>query len=175
MLLISRSPRVVAIGCVLLASCAGDDARSHVYQSPPPVRPATHTTVAPSRPDPPVGAAGPTAKINSVRLASTGEIASLGAIDQSIDVVTVASRGGGSSSAGPARMELQLSGPVDTTLVEVVDAPVPLVIAHVFRVDAAHGGPGLRAGVYRADLRLMGPDGRVIARSTPLAMTVRAR
>jgi hypothetical protein len=160
-----------------VASCAGDDARKHVYQSPPPVRATipSSSARAPSTPEPPIGAAWATAKINSVRLASTGTIASLGDITDSIDVLAMVSRGKGSTSAGPARIELHFAGPTDTTLVETVKAPVPLVVAHVFRVDAAHGPAGLHDGVYRAQLRLIGPDGRVIAQSTQLWLSVRSQ
>lgn len=173
-----RPPRprcLVAIGCVIVASCAGDDARSHVFQSAPPVRATQPTTTAPVRPEPPIGTTGPSAKITSVRLASTGEIASLDDIRGSLDVVTVASRGPGSSSAGPARLELRLTGPTDTTLTEVIDAPVPIVVAHVFRVEVARGVPSLRDGVHRGELRLVGPAGGVVARSIPLTLTVRGR
>lgn len=110
-----------------------------------------------------------------MRRASTGSIASLGDITDSIDVLTVVSRGKGSSAADRAFIELRFAGPTDTTLVEAVEPPVPAVIAHVFRMDAAHGRAGLRDGLYRAQVRLLGPSGRVIAQSTPLYLTVRGR
>jgi hypothetical protein len=84
------------------------------------------------------------------------------------------SRGKGSSPAGPARVELHFAGPTDTTLVETIGTPVPLVIAHVFRVDAGHGA-GLSDGAYRAQLRLLGPSGRVVAQSAPLSLTIRSQ
>lgn len=122
-----------------------------------------------------MGTAWASATINSVRLASTGMIASLGDISDSIDVLVMVSRGKQSTPAGPAHVELHFAGPTDTTLVETVETPVPLVIAHVFRVAAGHGGAGLRDGVYRAQLRLLGPSGRSIAQSIPLSLTVRGQ
>jgi hypothetical protein len=157
----------------MLAACAGDDARNHVHRSPPPVRAAPATTVTPDVPEPPVGAAWPSAGISSVRIASTGQPASLGNIADSVDVLTVVTRGSASSPEGPARIELHLAGPTDTTLVERLRSPVPAVIAHDFRLIIGNGDAGLRDGVYHARVRFVGPSGTTIAQSVPLFFTVR--
>jgi hypothetical protein len=126
-------------------------------------------------PEPAIGGAWPIATINSVRLASTGSPALLGEIADSVDVLTLVSRGRGSSPDGPARIELRLGGPTDTTLVERVAGPVPAVIAHGFRVVVGGASGGLRDGVYHARVRFVGPTDHVIAQSVPLYLRVRAR
>ncbi|MDB4883163.1 MAG: hypothetical protein JWL95_1929 [Gemmatimonadetes bacterium] len=168
--------RRLSIGCPLILACAGDDARNHVHQSPPPMRAVQPAAApAPDVPEPPVGGGWASAKISSVRLASTGAPAALGEITDPVQVLVVVTRGRGSSPDGPARLELHLSGATDTTLVEPIASPVPLVIAHEFLVVPGHGPTGLGDGPYRLGVRLVRAAGTTIAQSTPLWLTIRAR
>jgi hypothetical protein len=146
-----------------------------VYQSSPPPRATAAVpaaTGAASTTELPVGSSGPSARVVSVRVASTGEPAALEHLTQSVDVVTLVSRGRGSSSAGPARLELRVTGEADTTLVERITGPVPTVIAHSFRLSSSDGFVGLPNGRYQLQVRLVGPTGRIIA-SPPFFVTVR--
>ena len=110
-----------------------------------------------------------------MRSASTGAPVALGDIADSVDVLAVVSRGRASSASGSARLELVLSGRSDTMLVASIEAPVPVVIAHAFRLVASRAAGGLRDGNYRARVRLVGGEGRSIAESVPIFLTVRAR
>ena len=157
---------------LLIASCSGEDARDHVFVSRPPaplVRPSPPAPPAAVRP---LGAAGPSAKIESVRLVSTGAPVSLGEVRESFEMLVVVSRGRSTSPTEAARAELRLTGAFDTTLVTHFEPPVPLVIALPFRVPVGASG-GLRAGRYAAQVRLIGGAGRVLAASAPLALSVR--
>jgi hypothetical protein len=158
----------------LAAACANDDARPHVYQSSPPPRTAPAAVVsagAGATAEPPIGSSGPSARVVSVRLVATGEPATLERLTESVDVVTIVSRGAGSSAAGPARLELHITGSLDTTLVTRMPGPVPRVIAHSFRLSSSDGSVGLPTGRYRLQVRLVGPTGRQVA-SAPLAVGV---
>lgn len=108
----------------------------------------------------------------SVRLASTGEPAALERLTEGVDVVTLVSRGAGSSPAGPARLELRLTGAHDTTLVALLASPIPRVVAHSFHVGAPDGSVGLPSGQYQLQVRLVGPSGRRVV-SAPVSLGVR--
>ena len=94
-------------------------------------------------------------------------------LTEAVDVVTVVSRGRGSSANEPVRLELRVKGIVDTTLVERLAAPVPIVVAHSFRISSPDGSAGLPDGRYALQLRLVGPTGRAVAASVPVFMQVR--
>jgi thiazole synthase ThiGH ThiG subunit len=158
----------------LLASCAGDDSR-HVYESSPPVRAVAAPTIVPAAAELPIGAGGPTARVAAVRLTATGAPAPLDRLSESVDVVTVVSRGRGSSPQGPARLELHLTGVIDTTFVERLDTPVPMIVAHSFRVPVNEGSTGLPSGRYQLQVRLVGPSGRAVAASVPVFIGVQER
>jgi hypothetical protein len=164
--------RALSAVSLLLTACTGEDARDHVHVSRPPTPVVRPTAPAPPVPERPLGAAGPSARIESVRLVSTGAPASLGDVRESFEVLVVVSRGRGVSPVQSLRAELRVSGGSDTTLVARFDAPVPLVVAHPFRVPV--GGPGgLARGRYAARVRLVMATGRVLAASTPLTLGVR--
>ncbi|MEO6527968.1 MAG: hypothetical protein ABIP93_15215 [Gemmatimonadaceae bacterium] len=166
-------PFAIAVGA-LLAACAGDDVRDHVHRSTPPARPAPPPASVPSvATKPPLGAGGPSAEIISIRLASSGAPVSLDHITDTVNVLALVTRGAGSSSLGPARLELVLHGPQNMTLIEWSATPVPLVIAHEFRVPVSNGWEGLPTGLYLAQVRLVGPTGWLIAQSTPVTWKVR--
>jgi len=163
-----RAP--IAIAC-LIAACARDESR-HVYRSaPPPPAPALAAAASPAV-ELPLGAGGPTARIVAVRLSSTGAPTALDRVTEPLDVVTLVARGRGSSSAGPAHLQLRLSGRHDTTLVERLDTPVPAIVAHTFHLSAPDGSPGLPDGAYQMQVRLIGPNGRVVAASIPVFLGV---
>ena len=109
----------------------------------------------------------------SFRLAATGAPTALDELTEGVDVVTLVSRGRGSSADGPMRLELRFKGVVDTTFVERLQSPVPIVVAHSFRISAADGSVGLPNGRYELQLRLVGPTGRVVAASVPVHVGVR--
>ena len=164
--------RVMSAVPLLLAACAGDDARDHVFVSRPPTPVVQLSAPESPVPERPLGAAGPSAKIESVRLVSTGAPASLGEVRESFEMLVVASRGRGNSPLQAARAELRLTGAFDTTFAAHFEPPVPLVIALPFRV--AVGAPGgLCQGRYMAQVRLLTATGRVLATSAPLALRVR--
>jgi hypothetical protein len=169
---LSALRRALPAVLLLVGACAGEDARDHVFVSRPPAPVVRPSPPAPPVPERPLGAAGPTAKIESVRLVSTGAPVSLGEVRESFELLVVVSRGRGTSPMEAARAELRLTGAVDTTLVTPFEPPVPLVIALPFRVPVGASG-GLRAGRYAAQVRLIGAAGRVLAASAPLALSVR--
>ncbi|MEO8562379.1 MAG: hypothetical protein ABI601_09915 [bacterium] len=158
----------------LVVACAGDDSR-HVYESPPPMRAAAPAVAAPVTPELPIGSGGPDARVAAVRLVSTGAPATLDRLSESVDVVTLVSRGRESSAQGPARLELRITGALDTTLVERLETPLPMVVAHSFRVGARDGSVGLPTGRYQLQIRLVGPTGRDVASSVPVFIGVRNR
>jgi hypothetical protein len=168
-------PALHAALLAFVVSCANDDARSHVFQSSPPPRAVPAAPVvagAAAAAEPPVGSTGPSARVVSVRVASTGEPATLERLSEAVDVVTLVSRGRGSSAAGPARLELRLTGAVDSTIVERLATPVPTVVAHSFRLSSPDGSVGLPNGRYQLQVRLVGPTGRATS-SAPLSVGVR--
>jgi hypothetical protein len=158
----------------LVAACANDDARRHVFESAPPSRAAPASapaTPAPAAVEASMGTSGPSARVVAVRLASTGAPAVLERLTESVDVVTLVSRGAGSSASGPARLELRVIGAVDTTLVSRLEGPVPRVVAHSFRLSSVDGSVGLPSGRYQLQVRLVGPTGRQVV-SAPLSVVV---
>jgi len=156
----------------LLASCAGDESR-HVYRSSPPVRDRSPAAAPSSAPEPPVGTNGPSARITAVLSTSTGTAARLDRVEGDINVVTLVSRGSGSPSQGPATLQLRITGSTDTTLVQRFDTPVPVIVAHSFRVRVSDGAAGLRDGRFHLQVRLVGRDGQLIASSIPVDLGVR--
>lgn len=122
-------------------------------------------------PEPPLGS-GVTARIMSVRRAATGAPVSLEQVREPIELLALVSHGRTLASTSAARLELALSGPLDTVQVLPLFAPVPVVVTHVFRVRAGPGS-GLRAGRYEARARLLGEDGRLVAESIPVTFLVR--
>ena len=170
---VSASTRVIcpiALAVGLLA-CARDEPR-HVYRSAPPARENARAGVSAAAPEPPVGTNGPSARIVSVLSTSTGRPASLQRVDGDIDIVTLAARGGESSTMGPVNLELRITGSTDTTLVRRLEAPVPVIIAHVFRLPVRATPAALQDGRFQLQVRLVGPRGRAIATSVPVDLTV---
>jgi hypothetical protein len=165
----------------LATSCANDEARPHVFRSSPPPASATASPPTPSSANAagtierPVGATGPAARVTAVRVASTGAPARLELVSESVDVVTLVSRGRGSSPQGPVRIELRITGAIDTTLVERFETPVPVVVSHAFRVSPSDGSAGLPNGRYQLQVRLLGPSGRQLAASVPLFIGVQVQ
>ena len=109
----------------------------------------------------------------AVRRVSTGAPAALDRIAEDVDVVTLVSRGRGSSPLGPARLELRIVGPIDTTLVIRYPSPVPIVVSHTFRVVTGSDSGGLPEGRFALRVRLVGPGGARLAESVPVAVSVR--
>lgn len=128
---------------------------------------------APSTPvaEPALGTVA-TARIASVRGAATGAPVSLEQVREPIELLALVSHGRTIAATSAARLELAVSGPVDTVLAVGLAAPVPVVATQVFRIDP---GPrsGLPAGRYEARVRLVGEDGRAVAESIPVAFVVR--
>lgn len=174
---IVRASRLVPICCVSLLACAGEEARQHVFTPKAPSRPSAATGAAPISPQPESepGSGTPIARISSVRAVSTGMPVPLGSIQESMNVLVLVARGRASSDRGPARLELRLSGQMDTTLALALSSPIPAVVAHSFHIAVGGDGGGLRDGRHRAQVRLIGPDGAAIVSSVPLELTVRAR
>jgi hypothetical protein len=105
--------------------------------------------------------------------ASTGRPASLDHVEEDLDVVTLVSRGNQSSPRGPVRLELRIMGSEDTTLVRQLDTPVPVIVAHSFRVPVSAGQIGLHDGRFHLQVRLLDPAGRELAASVPVELGVR--
>ncbi len=162
--------RLGAVSLLAVAAC--DRPSQHVYSSPPPPQSsAVATPATPSVPELPIGAMAPGARLVSITDAATGTPVSLGAIVDSIDVLTLVAFGPGDWMAREGgRVELALKGPSrDTLMVSHLGAPAPSIAAHTFRV------PALRPGRYSTTVRLRMTDGRVIAESIPLWLEVVAR
>jgi hypothetical protein len=155
-----------------LVSCAGDESR-HVYRSSPPARASAPPAVT-AAPELPVGMSGPSARVTAVLLASTGNPAPLDQVGEDLDVVTLVSRGRASSAQGPASIELHVAGSRDTTLVEQIGTPVPVIVAHVFRLPVGRRAGHLPDGRFELQVRLVGPTGRQLAASIPVNLGVRA-
>jgi hypothetical protein len=166
-----HSPRTL-LALLLAAACSGETAHDHIYTSRPPAvaRPAAPARSAPVA-EPAFGSVA-TARIVSLRVAATGVPASLEDVREPIEVLAVAGHGRTIATSSAARLELALSGPVDTVLVVPLGAPVPLVVTQAFRIEV--GPPrGLRPGRYEARARLLGEEGHLIAASIPTAFQVR--
>jgi hypothetical protein len=157
---------------LLAAACSGETARDHIYLSKPPAvaRPAVPASSAPVA-EPALGSVA-TARIVSVRRGATGAPVSLEQIREPIELLALASHGRSLASTSAARLELALSGPVDTVHTLPLSAPVPVVVTQLFRIEVGPGS-GLLAGRYEARARLVGEDGRVVAESVPVAFLVR--
>jgi hypothetical protein len=180
-LLARHSPLLLATLAVA-TSCVNDEPRTHVFRSsPPPPASATSSPLTTANAnvsatiERPIGATGPAARVTAVRVISTGAPARLELVSESVEVVTLVSRGRGSSPQGPARIELRITGALDTTVVERLETPVPIVVSHAFRVSPSDGSAGLPDGRYELQVRLLGPTGRQLAASVPLFIGVRRR
>jgi hypothetical protein len=165
--------RSCLVAFALFIACTRDEAVSHVYQSPPPSAAQAPPVPINNAPEPPIGSGGPSARITGVRLVSTGEPVALDQLTEAVFVTTLVSRGRQSSPAGPARLELRITGATDTTLAVTVQAPVPLVIAHDFAVAMGPGSGGLPPGRFAMQVRFIGAAGRRLAASVPLPIRVR--
>jgi hypothetical protein len=164
-----RSLLVVA----LLAACTRDDASRHVYSSPPP-RPHAAPVPAPE----PVStgvARGPTARIDAVRIASTGVPAALEEITEPVELMVLVRRGEATPREGPLWIELRLTGESATALIDRLEPPVPAIVARPFRIAVSPDPDALPDGRYSAEVRLVTPAGRVLASSVPLLLVIRTR
>lgn len=176
-------PRPAPIAALLLAlalGCTDGGPQQHVFHGAPPLpkqAPApTMVTVPAEVLEAPIGSFGPAARITGVLDAATGQPATLTAVTDSLDLMTVAARGSATSRSEAMQIRLTLSGPRDTTLVVRVAPPTPAVTAHPFRVVLADGAgrPGLPGGHYEVRARVM-LGGRTLATSMPIFLTVRPR
>jgi hypothetical protein len=161
-----------AIALLLALACGGETAHDHIYTSKPPAvaRPAAPVRAAPVA-EPAFGSV-PTARIVSLRIAATGVPVSLEQIREPIEILAMVGHGRTIAATSAARLELVVSGPVDTVHVMPLAAPVPLVVTQAFRIEVG-SARGLRRGRYEAQARLVGEDGRTVAASVPVAFQAR--
>jgi hypothetical protein len=174
-----RPAPIAALSLALALGCTDGGPQQHVFIGTPP-RPtppaaATVVTVPAQVPEAPLGSFGPAARITGVLDAATGRPATLTAVTDSVDLVTVAARGQATSRSEAMQLRLTLSGPRETTLVLRVAPPTPAITAHPFRIVLADGagGPGLADGHYRVQARIV-LGGRTLATSMPIFLTVKA-
>ena len=115
------------------------------------------------------------AKIDGVRVASTGVPASLGDITEPVELLVLIRRDESTSRDLPLRIELDLKGEVDTTLVVHLEPPVPVIVAQPIRVPVLPDPGALPDGRYSAQVRLVTASGLVLASSIPVPLVVRTR
>jgi len=116
---------------------------------------------------------GASAKIDAVRVASTGAPASLGDVTEPVELIVLVRRDESTSPDIPLSIELHLAGEVDTTLVARLEPPVPVIAATPFRVAVSPERGALPDGRYAAQVRLVTASGRVLASSIPVPLVVR--
>lgn len=165
---------------VAVAACA--EREQHVFRAPPtrsPGAPPPRTpAAAPGVPGDaavpapgPIGSGGPAARITAVRDAATGGPVSLAGVPDSIDVVTVVAAGPQGSGAGAARIELTVHRGEELVLRHDPPAPLPTVVAHVFRLRRAE--LGLRGTQSELRVHLRRRDGTLLAQSVPVFVVAR--
>ena len=153
----------------VLLACHDEQPRTHVYSSPPPSAQARAPVAAAAAAEIPIGTKGAAARLVSISDAATGAPVTLGNIIDSVDVLTLVALGPHSEPAHGARVELVMRGSaMDTTLVLRIATAPPSILAHAFRVA------GLKPGRYTCVVRLLTPDGRVLAESIATHLDVGA-